>query len=319
MYSRGEEISELVTEYTQQMIELQVTSLYYYCLSLRESIAALQSQIAAAESLAAQLRSLVEEGMLSSWRADEAAVFVRSLRNDLQKTRDTLQQTRGDLLMAMGLSPLATIELGEPQNDPPPQGPLEDLIYQAMLNHPQLKIADRVVAIEEEKVKIAIAAFLPRLYGFATHTTTTDSQIVDTRYWMAGLSGTLSIFNGFANINSYEAAKQSLEKAFLEREQQTLTLMAEMQRAYLNLQTAANDKVLAEKNLAVAQARHDEMAERWKEGLVTSTDLLSVLASRDQARMGVMMASYHYQVSVATMRQVMGLVSIDTDMEIEKR
>lgn len=313
MYTRGEEISQLVTEYTRQMITLQVTGLYYYCLSLQESIASIQSRIAAAESLHAQLRSLAEEGMLSAWQADEAGVFLQSHRNDLQKTQDTLRQTRGDLQIAMGLSPLASIELGGPGENNAPQGSLEDLIYQAMVNHPGLKISDRAVAIEEEKVKIAIAGFLPRLYGFATHTSTTESQLSEPKYWMAGLSGAISVFNGFATISDYEAAKKNREKAFLEREEQTLTLMAEVQRANMNLQTAANDKRLAEQNLDVAQAQYDEAAERWKEGLMTSTDLLSIMARRDQARMGVLMASYHHQVTVATMRQVMGLMPIDTN------
>jgi outer membrane protein TolC len=319
MYTRGEEIAQLVTEYTRQMILLQVTGQYYYCLSLQESATVLQSQLSAAESLEKQLREMVGEGMLSAWQADEAAVLVQARRNDLQSSQISLRLAKADLLIALGLSPMAEIALGEAGIIQAPQGPVEDLIYQAILRHPQLAIADRAVAIEEEKVKLAISAFLPRLFGFATHTTTSDSLIGTPRYWTAGLSGTVSIFNGFASVNQYEAARKGREKAFLDREQQTLTLMAEVLKAHLNLQTTENDKVLAEKNLGVAQAQYNETQSRWKEGLVTGTEMLSVQSRLDQARMGILMAQYQYQVGVAALRQAMGLSPIDTTDTTETR
>jgi outer membrane protein len=319
MYTRGEEITQLVTEYTRQMILLQVTGQYYYCLSLQESAIVLQSQLSAAESLEQQLREMVGEGMLSAWQADEAAVLVQARRNDLQSTQIALWQAKADLLIALGLSPMAEIALGEAGSVQAPQGSVEDLIYQAILRHPQLAIADRAVAIEEEKVKIAISAFVPRLFGFAAHTTTSDSMIETSRYWTAGLSGTVSVFNGFASVNQYEVAKKGREKAFLDREQQTLTLMAEVLKAYLNLQTAENDKVLVEKNLGVAQAQYNETQSRWKEGLVTGTEMLSVQSRLDQARMGILMAQYQYQVGVAALRQAMGLSPIDTTDVTETR
>ena len=319
MYARGEEIAELVTEYTRQMILLQVTGQYYYCLSLQQSETSLQSQLASAQSLEKQLREMVTEGMLNSWQADEAAVLVQARYNDLENTRVSLRQAKADLMIALGFSPMVEITLGGPGDNPIPQGPVEDLIYQALLRHPQLAISDRAVAIEEEKVKIALSAFLPRLYGFATHTHTSDSTMVTSDYWMAGLSGAVSVFNGFANINEYEAARKGREKAFLEREQLTLTLMAEVLKAHLNLQTAENNKVLAEKNLGVAQARFDQDQSRWKEGLVTGTELLSVQSQLDRARMGILMAQYQYQVGVAALRQTMGLSPIDTTVASEMR
>ncbi|NLH14983.1 MAG: TolC family protein, partial [Phycisphaerae bacterium] len=255
----------------------------------------------------------------NSWQADEAAVLVQARYNDLENTRVSLRQAKADLMIALGFSPMVEITLGGAGDNPIPQGPVEDLIYQALLRHPQLAISDRAVAIEEEKVKIALSAFLPRLYGFATHTHTSDSTMVTSNYWMAGLSGAVSVFNGFANINEYEAARKGREKAFLEREQLTLTLMAEVLKAHLNLQTAENNKVLAEKNLGVAQARFDQEQSRWKEGLVTGTELLSVQSQLDRARMGILMAQYQYQVGVAALRQTMGLSPIDTTVASEMR
>ena len=102
---------------------------------------------------------------------------------------------------------------------------LEQLVFKALINHPQLHIADRVIAIEEEKAKLALAAFLPRLTAFAVRTNTSDSFQVYQNYWMTGLAGTISLFNGFANINQYKAAKEQKEEAFIQREQASLTLI----------------------------------------------------------------------------------------------
>ncbi len=311
MYARGEEIADLVRDYTRQMILLQVTGQYYYCLSLQESEKALESQLSAAESLEQNLREFSREGILSPWQADEAAVLVQARRNDLDETRITLRQAKADLLLAMGLSPVAEITLGSAASNPAPQGSVEDLIYQALLLHPQLAIADRAVAIEEEKVKLAISAFLPRLFGFATQTTTSDSMLDTPRYWTAGISGAISVFNGFANISDYEAAKKGREKAFLQREQQTLSMMVEVLKAQTNLQSTQNNRVLAEKNLAAVRGQFEETQSRWKEGLVHASELLSIQSRLDQAQMGLLMAEYQYQVGVAALRQTMGLSPVD--------
>jgi len=228
-----------------------------------------------------------------------------------------LKQTTADLLVSMGISPSAEITLKVEQPLKEPNEPLEDLVYRALIENPQLHIADRQVAIEEEKVKVAIAAFLPRLTVFANRTNTSDSFQLFQDFWTYGLSGTLAVFNGFANINEYKAAKERKKEAFIEREQQTLTLMLEVFKAYLNLQSAKDLAMLAQKSSDAASTHFDEVNEKWKEGIISSSEMLAVLAEKDNAQAELMVSNFILQVSIATLQNVMGIT--DTPKVLSKK
>jgi outer membrane protein TolC len=317
MHKRGEEIAELVTKYTEQMTVLEVTVNYYLCLALQQAQSALQSQLNAANELEKEISVFWQEGTVTQWQYEQAQVSVLARKTELTRIQSVLKQTTADLLVSMGISPSAEITLKVEQPLKEPNEPLEDLVYRALIENPQLHIADRQVAIEEEKVKVAIAAFLPRLTVFANRTNTSDSFQLFQDFWTYGLSGTLAVFNGFANINEYKAAKERKKEAFIEREQQTLTLMLEVFKAYLNLQSAKDLTLLARKSSDAASTHFDEVNEKWKEGTISSSEMLAVLAEKDNAQAELMVSDFILQVSIATLQNVMGIT--DTPKVLSKK
>jgi len=317
MHKRGEEIAELVTKYTEQMTVLEVTVNYYLCLALQQAQSALQSQLNAANELEKEISVFWQEGTVTQWQYQQAQVAALARKTELTRIQSVLKQTTADLLVSMGISPSAEITLKVEQPLKEPNEPLEDLVYRALIENPQLHIADRQVAIEEEKVKVAIAAFLPRLTVFANRTNTSDSFQLFQDFWTYGLSGTLAVFNGFANINEYKAAKERKKEAFIEREQQTLTLMLEVFKAYLNLQSAKDLAMLAQKSSDAASTHFDEVNEKWKEGIISSSEMLAVLAEKDNAQAELMVSNFILQVSIATLQNVMGIT--DTPKVLSKK
>ena len=311
MHQRGEEIAELAADYTRQMIVLQVTIYYYYCLGLQEIEKVLDSRIRAAEKLTEQLQHYQTEGLVLAWQGDQARANLQSQRLQRQRARQLLEQTKGQLLTVMGLSPLYSLELDVTDPVTAPQGNLDDVITEALLNHPRLRIADREIAIEKEKVKIALSGFLPSLIGFADRVNTTDAFQRYSSYWMMGLSGVLTVFNGFANIYEYDAAKENVKKAALEREQATLILMLEVFRAYQNLQLARDAVAVAEDNFNAARDHYEQVYLQWQEGLVNVSDLTSVLAGKDLAEMIRIHSQFQVQVAIATLVNAMGKTKID--------
>ena len=316
MHARGEEIADLVTDYTKQVTVLQVTALYFHCLSLQQLESALESRLDAAEVLEEEMKAFFEEGLISEWQIEQVSVMVMSQRLELDKTRRAIEQEKAELSTAMGLSPLAELSLIDQAPLKAPTESLEHLILEALISNPRLHISDREIAIEQEKVKLAISDFLPVLVGFAGRTNTSDSFQKYTTYWTTGLNGTLSLFDGFANVNEYKAAKERKKDAYLRREQATLALMIEVVRAHLNLQTAGQEMELALMNLEASIKHWDEIKQKWDEGMINSSEMLQVTADRDQALMQVVNTRYQYQVSIATLLNVVGRT--DTHIEEEK-
>ncbi|MGA2915211.1 MAG: TolC family protein [Sedimentisphaerales bacterium] len=317
MHQRGEETAELVTKYTMQITILDVIINYYHCLTLEQTMQALQSQLNAAGEFEKETGQLYRQGQVVEWQNQQAQVTVLARQTELNRTKYALKQAYADLLASMGLSPIAQIRLKIDQPLKSPDEPLEELVCKALLVNPQLQISDRRVAIEEEKVKVALAAFLPRISVFANRSTTSDSfQVFDT-LWSYGFAGTMTVFNGFANINEYKAAKERRKAAFVEREQQTLVLILQVYKAYLNLENAKDEVLFAQKSFDVASKHFDETYEKWKEGQVQSSEMLSQMAGKDNAQMELMNSNFSLQVCIATLQNVMG--TTDTPKIDEKK
>lgn len=318
MHTRGEEIAELAADYTRQMIVLQVTTYYFFCLGLQEIEMVLDSRIRAAEALAEQLQDYQAEGMVFAWQSDQARINLQTQKLQRLRAHQLLELTKGRLLIIMGLPPLTSIDLDAALPLTVSQGTLEDIFTETLLNHPQLRIADRKIAIEKEKVKIAISGFLPSLMGFASRVNTSDGFQKYSSYWMTGLSGVLSVFNGFANIYEYDAAKENVKKAALEREQATLTLMLEVFRAYQSLQLAQDSIAIAENSFNVSSLKYDQVYQQWREGLVDTSEMLSVLAEKDLAQMLKINTKFQRQLAIATLLNAMGKTKIDFEESINE-
>jgi len=306
MHKRGERIGGLLLEYTRRMITLQVSALYYQCLALEERKDALLSRVASAEALQDQISAYYEEGLVSEWQLKQVEALVLARRMELNHTTRGIREAKADLLGAMGLSPLAEIRLLAETPLKPPDGTLEDLVLQALLHNPQLHIADRTVEIQKDQARIAISNFLPSLVGFASFTHTSDSYVFDPDYWMSGLSGVLSVFNGFANINEYKAAREREREAAVQREEACLSMMLQVIKAHLNLENAEEALALAEKSLAVAEGRLTEIEAQWQEGMVKPSERLSAIAESEGAEADVTNARFQQQVSIATLLNVLG-------------
>ena len=313
MHVRGEEIANIVHEYTKQMTVLHVTMLHFHCLSLQEIKSALESQLAFAWALEKETQAFKEEGLIAEWQAEQAGVIVLAKQTDLHRIQRAIDQVKADLLAAMGLTPLSSISLEMNTPLQQPQEPLESLITEALLCHPELQISDRRVAIEERKVELSIAIFLPTLTGFASYVDSSDSFLKYSDYWVTGLAGTLRIFDGFANVNAYKLVREQRKDAYIRREQASLALMIKVVKAHLNMTNAEAEMVLAEKFQGVASKRFTEIEEKWREGLVSSSEMLNVTAERDSAQMQVMAARFQHQISIATLINSMG--KADTSVE----
>jgi len=191
-----------------------------------------------------------------------------------------------------------------------PGGSLDDFITEALLNHSSLAISDRQVAIEKEKLKAAVTAFLPQLMGFAGRVDTSDSHQVFTNYWMGGLSAAITVFDGLANVNYYQAAKELQKDAILRREQATLTLMLQVIRALDQVELAQDQMELARGMNEVASKRLAEVRQQYEQGLIQASDMLDMVAVADEAEVRYLQARFQYQTSIAVLINVTGKTRI---------
>lgn len=303
---RGQDISNLVYEYTRQMIVFEVTYLYYNCLSLEEGFTALSSYVDAAVELENKIEAFYNEGMASQAQLKDAGVMVKASRIRLEQNWHSLGQMKGELLRAMGLSPLGELILSLETPFVEPAGDMAQLVTEALYSNKQLFISDAQVAIEKEKVKIASTAFLPILGGFVQNTWSSDALMAYESYWTMGLSGVLTVFDGFKNVNQYKIAKENKKKAYIAREQQTLRIILEVIKAKYNLEDIKNYDELSKAAYDAACETYRQASEKFAEGLIDASSMLAAAAQKDQANMEMLNVNFQRQLSIATLINVMG-------------
>jgi outer membrane protein TolC len=305
-YKKGADIRLLISERVRQAIRLQVTALYMACLSQETSGKAIETSLGQARALVKQMEAFQREGLILKSDLEETKVFLTSQENNLQDNKRLQKSTKAELMEAMGLSPLVDISLKGVPSMTVKDEDLIQQIYEAMINRPEMKISDRNIAVKEDAVKIAIAGFLPAVGLFTQYTNSSNSYQYYENIWSYGISGVLSVFDGFANIQNYKAAKQERGQAMIEREQSCLKIMLEVIKARDLLDKAKDMKTLLSREAEASRILLKEVQAQWDEGQVTSSDKLKAVSRNATAQANLTLADYQYQVAAAAMIDVMG-------------
>ena len=304
----GRAAAELAAGYVRQGVALQTTAAFYEVAVQEKLVAAAERQLAAARETARRVEGLAREGWARPWERDQARHLAEAREAQLDAARRGLTVRRGDLLRAMGLSPLAGIELDVPPEGPlPPLAPLEDLVLLALENNPLLPIADREVVMKEHAVRRAFCDFLPNLSVFGQWSFTGNEVMNPPKHnfdW--GFSGTWELFDGFRSVAEVRSAKAERRQAELARENTFLSVMAGVVSARAAAEDAASGARLARHAWEDAAAKARDLASRAREGLESVADSLDAEAARDMAETEMVRAAYTERVARAQLDFAVG-------------
>ncbi len=308
---QGHAVAETAARYVRQGIVLEVSTRYYQVRILEETVAALETQLEAARETADRVAGLAEEGLARAWEAEQAKLQSESLAAALDQAGRQRTVTRGELLVGMGLSPLAPLVLsGETRPAAAPAGDTAQRVLYALEIHPALAMADRQVVIQNHQVRQAFCAFLPSLSLFSTGSWTGNDLADHAANWLTGLRGVWTLFDGLANVARYRAAKVERRQSELERESAFLQIMIQVIAADAALRDAAAEALLRQRAYNVAAAKFAEYDARSREGLLPLSEALEARAAMDQAQVELLRSRYAERIGIANLELAMGLTAL---------
>jgi len=304
----GRAAADLAASYVRQGVALQTTSAYYEVVVAERLVAARERQAEAAKETAERVVGLQREGYARPWERDQAKLLLEKCEAERDAARRALTVRRGDLMEALGLSPLSQFTLAEPPDAADlPLEPLEELVLRALATNPELSIADRQVVIAENDVRRAFCDFLPNLSVFGQWTFTGNKVMNPPRRntdW--GFKATWDIFTGFRSLAAYRVAKTEREQTALARESTYLSVMARVVAARAAVEDAAAGATVARRAYEVAKGKAEDLAARAKEGLEPVSDALDAAAARDLAETEALRASFTERVARANLDFAIG-------------
>lgn len=303
---KGEKISGLVEEFAEKMLELQVMGEYYYILALQSERAALENELKSAKELENKVKISLKVEAVLPWEYEKAQAFVKMKEYALNENERDLENAKMRFMRTLNLNPLEDIELEDEIIFPEEIPVMEDCIYSAVSGNEILKIAETGKDVTNDMKKIAVTNFLPKIILGGGYINNSNEILSDPDFLYGNVTGVLSIFNGFKNVNEYKKAVRREKIGELKLEKEFMTVVVETAKAYRNLEKAREMQEIAELNFKGEKGHlHQKRAER-KVDMIGDEEYFRAVSSYESAFAMKKKADFQYAMALGSLKTAMG-------------
>jgi outer membrane protein len=158
---------------------------------------------------------------------------------------------------------------------------LDELISQTMSFLPSLKMKDASIKMADNEIGIAKTSFLPSLdlsasvgTAYANENGSFGTQLNNGLGEQLSLGLNIPVYNRNKTRTQVKLAEIALEQAELERDQQVLDVVNEIEKQYRNVITARNKHQASEVKKNAYLASYEVYNEQFTQGSITAVDLL---------------------------------------------
>lgn len=306
----GVEASELEKSATRNRLVNNVTAAFYGELAAIEAHNVSQRSIEAVQSELDQSRLRFDAGT-------ELKSDVLSLEVQLAEAKDAeiraanaIELAQSMLKTLLGLSSNESFAITENPENTLPDSPasFDDLLNQALTNHPELKAAEKKVAIAEQQLSAAKGAHLPRANAFVSYgSDSKDLAFSSNRDNVtAGVMVEVDVFSGFATQEKIKKAEHEVTAAQEAARQARLSIENQLKSAQLKLQEALNRAKVTEVSVQSAEEALRLVNEQRNAGVVTVTRYIEAEVARDRAHTRQISARFDALRSEAELKQAVG-------------
>lgn len=297
----GETASQFELEAVQSQLGFEIVKTFYTIVQAEENLQARQS---AAEAIRASIkvaRARYEAGDLL--KADLLNLEVHQSRAD----ENLIQASHALKLARQGFLNLLGLEKGPLNLDT--RCNFRQLVPQNISsdNRPELKSLDAAIEAAEAVVRQAGSGFYPTADIYAGYQYDKGYELDgDGNSWVAGLKLNYNLFNGRRTSAEVARAKAVLTEQKERKRKTALAINYEIEQARLFLDEAEQRLQVTAKMVEQAQESANLSRERFKEGVILSSDLIDVENRLTEARVRDAVARASHRIAIADLRRAVG-------------
>lgn len=340
--TRGEKIHRLVLRRATQMVEAQVTALFYQAALLDETVRYQQTRLDQVRRHLVEIRALAAAGYALKVDVQRLDALESARVHDLTQARRDADNAKLRLLDALNLWPLTPVKLAAPPlfsvesadgvADPvrtdaaTTAGPVnneavpdalrdptawkrvaaDDWMFEALLRRPEMHIEGLRADISRVQVLQALSVFLPHVYAFAGRYATTDSHLVYPGFWVSGIKGVLSLFSGFRDVHTVMRAREQARASRVSRENTAMMILVQVVEARRSLEQSWELCRVAKRGEAAAGATFRQVQARRRAGLVPLSAELQSSEAYAGAHLRARAAAFRYAVALSVFHNAVG-------------
>jgi len=287
------EAFDLQLERTKEYLGLEVNKAFIQLQLAYKAVEVLEKANATVQANLKLIENYNKQGLLQKTDLLSVQVRVNEVKNQLQYAKSNVQNASDYLAFLLDDSnenkvykPLEVIE-----------NTIEISTFETQLsaNRKDVLAMEKSVVAYEKMAKMSQMNFLPRLNAFGSY------EMYDTQLFQTGAKGytigaqlSWDIFDGYKSIGKHQKAKAEFQKAEVEAKQYKAQSQLELNKTNRQLTDAENKVNLTKLALEQAQEAYRIRANRFKEGLEKTTDLLQSETLQQQKELEYLQAVFEY-------------------------
>jgi TolC family type I secretion outer membrane protein len=305
----GREAAARALERSRQEVIARTTDAYAGVLLARESLAVVESAMAAAGAHLSAAETRYGSGLTVKSDQLQAQVRLADLEQQKLLAQSQVEVARSSLNAAMGIPDPVRFELSDRlQAESVPVDPLEAWLATARERRLELQELDLREAMAREEIEKARAGHLPNLDLVGNYQIHTEDFDGSADNYSVGAVLSLNLFSGLApsaKVSEAWASRRQIQALHRQMESQ---VFLEVRQAYTQTASAAQRIGVADQAVRQAEEALRIVADRYNGGLLTIVDLLTAEAALQQARTAHARARHDAAVGQTHLRLAAGVL-----------
>ena len=295
-------------------VTMDVRLAFYELLLNREKIHVREESVAVLREELKSQREKLSAGTVGPLDASRAEVALANEEPELIQAQTDL---RNSYLRLSDLCGIDARSSGEPQFEAvgvlqyePRRPDLEATLARALTLRPEIKSAERDVAIEEKQLEVDRAESRPHVDFFTGYEAYSERDPnVGPEFnhgYVVGLNASWALFDGYATRGRMQATSARRDAAILALKAVKLGIESEVRSAFLDLQQADSVLQAQSKNVRTADDALAFAKSNFAAGLGTQLDILQASADVTRTRTTRLSAIYLHNAALARLDRASG-------------
>lgn len=306
----GVETSELEKTATRHHLINNVTAAFYGYLAAKDAHQLSVRSIEAVQSELDQSRIRFEAGTLLKSDVLSLEVQLAEAKDAQIQAANAIELAKAMLKTLLGLSAEQDFAVSEALGQTLPESPVEfdALLNQALVQHPELRAAEKRVAIAEQQLSAAEAAHLPKADAFVSYGSDSKNLAYSASRdnVSAGVMVEVDVFSGFATQEKIKKAEHELTAAREVARKMRLQVENQVKTARLRLLEALSREQVTSVAVRAAEEALRLVNEQRDAGVVTVTRYIEAEVARDKAKTRDISARYDAMRAEAELKLATG-------------
>jgi outer membrane protein TolC len=304
------EAAELEKSAARNRLVNHVTAAYYGELAAMDANTISQRSIESVQSQLHQTQLGYEAGTVLKSDLLSLQVQLAEAQDAQIHAANAIELAQNMLKTLLGLDANDSFAINPAANKNLPESPanFEQLLTQALAQHPELKAAEKRVAIAEQQLSAAKAAHLPKADAFVSYGSNSKDLTYNSNRdnLTAGVMVEMDVFSGFATQEKINKAEHQLTAAKESARQNRLQIENDLKAAQLKLQEALHR---AEVSNSASQAAEEALRlvnQQRQAGVVTVSRYLETQVALEKALSRQVSARFDALRAEAALKQAIG-------------